>query len=87
MDLAFFFEWSGAITGAIGALLLAIRLRVSGWGWVLFLFSNILWIGFGLQSGRWSIVFMQAFMTATSILGIYRWIILGKKMPAQDPPA
>jgi len=82
LEAAVLLEWSGAITGALGALLLALRLRVSGWGWALFLVSNVLWIGYGLLSGRWSIVFMQVFMTATSMLGIYRWIILGEKKPA-----
>ena len=43
-------EWAGCITGLLGASLLAMNNRYSGWGFVLFLLSNVAWIVFGLLS-------------------------------------
>jgi hypothetical protein len=53
-----FVEWSGAILGLIGSLLLALRLDISG---------------FGFKNRAWGLVTMQAGFTATSIMGIYNW--------------
>jgi len=68
-------EWSGAITGMAGAALLATNTEISGLGFVLFLASNACWIAFGLRQRHWGLVSMQAGFTATSLLGIWRWLI------------
>jgi len=41
-------EWTGAVLGLLGALLLSLNHRVSRYGWPLFLLSNFMWIGFGV---------------------------------------
>lgn len=66
-------EWGGTAAGVAGAAVLALDLPWSWVGWVLFLVSNLLWIGYGLTTNTWSLVTMQGVFTATSFLGLYRW--------------
>ena len=69
------FEWAGAIGGAAGALLLACNNRHSGYGFVLFLASNLAWIIYGLMTHTYGIVLMQIVCTGTSLLGVWRWLV------------
>ena len=39
-----------------------------------FLVSNVFWAAHGLATRTLSLVVMQAAFTATSLLGIYRWL-------------
>lgn len=68
-------QWLGCATGASGSMLLAINARYSGWGFVLFLVSNIFWAVFGVVTHAPGLIAMQVIFTITSIVGIYRWLI------------
>ncbi len=68
-------EWVGCFTGLCGASLLSLNNRYSGWGFVLFLLSNVAWIAFGLMSHANGMVVMQVGFTATSLMGVWRWLI------------
>ncbi len=70
----FWVEWGGALTGLLGAALLAIKSDYSGYGFVLFLGSNVCWLYFGLRTRAWGLVTMQFGFTGTSLLGMYNWI-------------
>ena len=67
-------EWSGAITGLLGSALLAANLSISGFGFLVYLASNAFWIGFAVSTRAWGLLAMQAGFTATSLLGIARWL-------------
>jgi nicotinamide riboside transporter PnuC len=67
-------EWLGAITGLLGSGLIACRLDISGYGFVLFLVSNVFLVAYGLKTRAWGLVTMQLGYTATSLLGLYRWL-------------
>lgn len=67
-------EWLATLLALSGAALLAAKVEASGWGWVLFLFSNCCWVVWGVIEKRWSIVVMQIGFTPTSVLGIARWL-------------
>lgn len=68
-------EWVAAAFGILGAGLLAINQpTISGYGFVAFLLSNALWIGWGLRQRAYGLLTMQAGFTITSVLGIYRWL-------------
>lgn len=69
-------EWMGCIIGLCGASLLAVNSRYSAWGWVLFLLSNVAWIAFGLMTHADGLVVMQAGFTVTSLLGVWKWLII-----------
>lgn len=67
--------WAGSITGAAGAIVLAPRARYSGWGWVLFLASNVFWICASLARHDVPQLFMQAVLTITSLVGMWKYLI------------
>jgi len=53
--------------------------RVSHYGWPLFLLSNFMWIGFGVATDAWGLVFMQIGFTLTSVNGLVQWFVRNKK--------
>ena len=69
-------EWIGAVGGAAGALLLAFNNRWSGYGLVLFLVSNAAWMTYGVMTHTFGMVTMQIVCTGTSLLGVWRWLVL-----------
>ena len=69
-------QWLGSALGIIGALLLALKTPWSPYGWVSFLLSNFAWIIFAYRQHVWSMLVMQLVFTGTSVLGIYRWILM-----------
>ncbi len=77
-------QWLGAALGLLGAALLAANVRHSPWGWVFFLASNVAWITFGLRAGVPGMVVMQVGFTLTSLLGVWRWIMV-RYEPAYEP--
>ncbi|MEW6283016.1 MAG: hypothetical protein AB1758_30665 [Candidatus Eremiobacterota bacterium] len=76
MNPRLFTEWAGALTGLLGAALLATNSDISGWGFVAFLVSNLFWIAFGLLNKTYGLLLMQAGFTLTSIVGVYRWLLV-----------
>jgi len=75
MNLIGYVAWFGSFTGLLGSLLLALNSPVSGWGFVVFLASNVAWLFYGWRTKTWSMCIMQIGFTFTSLLGIYRWIL------------
>ena len=69
-------EVFAALAGLLGAFLLASRTPAAGWGWVAFLASNAGWIAFGWIRGHRWLVIQQVGFTATSVLGIWRWLVV-----------
>lgn len=75
-------EWLAALSGIAGSWLLAVNGRRAGWGFLLFLISNGFWLYYGSATGACGLVTQQIFFTASSLFGIYRWLIA----PQQRPP-
>ncbi len=65
--------WLGFAFGAPGALLLALNVAWSGWGWWAFLASNIAWITFALLTGEASLLLQQLVFMGTTLVGLWRW--------------
>ena len=65
-------EWTGSLSGLLGAFLLATQSRVSRYGWLAFLSANVAMIAFALGIGRYGLLVQQIGFMATSLLGIYR---------------
>lgn len=76
MTLVWYAQWAGCAFGVCGAFMLALNNSLSGWGFVSFLVSNVCWILFGVLTNATGLIFMQVLFTATSLLGIYRWIFV-----------
>lgn len=67
--------WLAAIAGLIGTLLLAVKSRYSGWGFVCYLASNAGWIVFAVANDHASLLAQQIGFTITSCIGVYFWIL------------
>ena len=65
-------DWVACGFALTGSLLLAVRCRVSAWGWVGFLLSNIAWIVYAIATGTSSLLAQNLGFTVTSLIGIYR---------------
>lgn len=68
-------EYLGARLGMLGAFVLASNYSWSGAGFILFLISNFFLIRFALLTDHHELLRMQLVFTATSLLGIFRWLI------------
>jgi hypothetical protein len=64
--------WIACGFALAGSLLLAVRCRVSAWGWVGFLLSNLAWIAYAIATGTWNLLAQNLGFTVTSLIGIYR---------------
>ena len=87
MSLTSILEWAGCASGLVGACMLALNHRLSGWGFVAFLVSNALWIAFGLLTKAPGLVAMQIGFTATSLLGIRNWFGVKPRASAEVHPS
>lgn len=65
-------EWSGAIFGVLGALLLAFNLSFSRYGWLVFLIANIAMLGFTYLINRNALFVRELVFCGISLLGMYR---------------
>jgi hypothetical protein len=65
-------DWVACGFALAGSLLLAVRCRVSAWGWVGFLLSNFAWIVYAIATGTSSLLAQNLGFTVTSLIGIYR---------------
>ena len=69
-------EAVSAVFGLCGAFLLAVKSRWAGWAFVLWLFSNVGWMGFAWMGGHWFLLAQHLAFAATSLIGIYTWRVL-----------
>lgn len=76
MDAVNIAQWAGCLTGVVGTVLLALHNRHSGWGFVAYLFSNVCWFYFGVETGAAGIVVQQIAFTLAALLGLWRWFFV-----------
>ncbi|MBK6616582.1 hypothetical protein [Ottowia sp.] len=69
-------QWCGCVTALMGSLLLAVKGRFAGFGFVLYLASNGLWALFGVVTNAPAIVVMQTGFGLTSLIGIWQWVVV-----------
>ena len=67
--------WAGCAAGAAGSLLLALKIKQSGWGFAVYLVSNVAWIAVGLASGVYALSVQGAIFSATAAVGVWQWLI------------
>lgn len=68
-------EMLSALCGLSGSLVLALRGKHAGWGWVLFAFSNAGWISFGNGHKHWFFVAQMVGFSVTSAIGIWQYLL------------
>ncbi|WP_121498180.1 hypothetical protein [Pseudomonas aeruginosa] len=65
-------EWAGTICGIAGAALIASNVRLSPWGWWLFLASSLILSLYGLLIGAYGIMLLNLCFVMTNLLGLAR---------------
>ncbi len=65
-------EWAGTICGIAGAALIASNVRLSPWGWWLFLASSLILSLYGLLIGAYGIMTLNLCFVMTNLLGLVR---------------
>ena len=65
-------EWSGTFCGIAGAALIASNVRLSPWGWWLFLVSSVALSLFGFIVGAYGIMSLHLTFVLTNVVGIIR---------------
>jgi hypothetical protein len=78
-------QWAGCFLGALGSLMLALNNRTSGYGFVVFLASNVCWMAFGWLTNAPGLVVMQLVFSVTSGLGIWRWLVQPRLTSSASP--
>jgi hypothetical protein len=74
-DAIVLLPWAGCAAGAAGSLLLALKMKHSGWGFAVYLVSNVAWIAVGLVSGLYALSVQGAIFSATAAVGVWQWLI------------
>lgn len=69
-------KWLGTLSGIAGAILVALNMEVSGYGFLLFLASSLLWCAAGVVQRDDSLILLQATFVVINIIGIYRWLVV-----------
>jgi hypothetical protein len=79
-----FLQWGGCVTGLTGAVLVALQMSYSRWGFVFFLLSNICFFSYGRMIGAKGLYISQIGLALTSVLGIANYFFdgLGNKSVA-----
>lgn len=75
-------ELVGCGFGMLGALLISLKSKWSGWGFVLYLVSNIGWIIYGFSIQSMGILIQQSYFTITSLVGVWFWLVKNKRQGA-----
>ncbi len=77
-----FIDWmeaAGAMSGLVGAWLIASKCRYSHWAFVVYLCSNACWLMFALaQHHFWMVIQMVGF-GASSVFGIWNYWVLPRR--------
>lgn len=81
-------EWFATIGGIVAALMVALDngRRVTGWGFVLFVFASMAWIAYGLLDEETGLATQNVVLFGINILGVYRYLIR-KTAPMEPKPA
>lgn len=74
MDSSSLLKWIGTATGVAGALLVAINIPQSGYGFLLFLISSTSWFVAAYRMREISLMILQAVFTVINLIGVWRWL-------------
>ncbi len=79
------FEWCGTILGLIGSYTLALNIRISRYGWFVFLAANIAMGLFGLYGRHYGVLLQSLGFTGSSLIGVYRAFVVASRQLATRP--
>ena len=69
-------SWSATIATIVAATITASNLgtRITGYGFIVFTFGSIAWLGVGLTTGQPALVWTNIVLTFLNLFGIWRWL-------------
>lgn len=76
------YEAMGSAFGIAGALIIALAIPASKWGWLLFLGSNFCWLAFAWRGGFRKLFAQTCAFTLSSLLGIANSFFPGNPIQA-----
>jgi hypothetical protein len=73
--------WTASLTGIVAALMVATNVspRVTGWGFVVFTFSSVLWILGALIDDQEPLAIQNVVLFGINLWGIYRYLLRKRK--------
>lgn len=76
--------WIAAAATVGAAMMTAANLgsRITGYGFVVFVFGSLCWSAVGIISGQTSLIATNAFLTLVNLIGVWRW--LGRQAKFDD---
>lgn len=79
-------EWTGTVCGIAGATLIACNVRLSPWGWWLFLISSLSMAVYAVKIGAYGLMLLNICFVATNCLGLWRvWLPHIRNRHQADP--
>lgn len=75
MSATIIIQWAGCVLGVAGSLALALNGRYAGWGFVAYLASNAMWIGYGIATDVHALVAQHLAFSVVSAIGIWQWLV------------
>lgn len=70
-----FWKFTVATAAIIGAILVALNIPESKYGFPLFLYASTSWVYFAYKIKEWSLLCIEFTFCIINILGIYRWLL------------
>lgn len=67
-------EVIGAVTGICGALMLAMKSRLSAWAWPVWIASNFAWIYYAVSLHAYGMLTQQAVFLTINLFGTWQWL-------------
>ncbi|MBI4082281.1 MAG: hypothetical protein HY423_06675 [Candidatus Lambdaproteobacteria bacterium] len=71
-----FLKGFGTVVGLAGAILIALHVPASGWGWPLVLASSSAWALVAYALGERSLLLLQLGFTVVNAIGVWRWLLV-----------
>lgn len=69
-------KWFGTACGIAGALIIAMNLPFSGWGFVIFLGNSAAWLVAAYRQRDMALGLVNIAFTITNVIGIVRWLVM-----------
>ncbi|WP_395942889.1 PRC-barrel domain containing protein [Brevundimonas sp.] len=68
--------WLAPVATAIAAVMTASNLgpRMTGWGFVVFVFGSISWCAVALATDQSNLLWANGFLTLVNLIGVWRWL-------------
>lgn len=68
-----FLGWSGTLLACVGALLVALKMPLSRYAYVCYLFANALLISYAMLRDDYPVLALNLGLTLISVVGLWRW--------------